>query len=783
MIVKENGEAVYFSGQISRYLRNPAGSPDLNVVNMAGDGLRIPLRNSLYKAVTARERVVQKQVSVQINSVVSLVDLAVEPLTAFKANLYLIVFEEVAPGPIPQQGEAAASDAGAEETIRHLERELRSSQEQAQSAFEELESSNEELQSANEEFQSTNEELETSKEELQSFNEELETVNNELNNKVAALDHAHSDLRNLFDSTQIATVFLDTALKIRSFTPAAGSLFRLITGDIGRPITDLATQFRGIDLAQDSQEVLRTLSARELQVAGADGRYFQSRILPYRTVQNVIDGVVLTFTDVSQLEQAQRRAEDAKTYAENIISTVREPLVVLDANLRVQTANEAFYDAFNISADETRNVALFQLGNGQWDIPELRRLLNEVLPEKKILEDFQVIIGMKTMLLNARQIHRQNGDAPLILLAVEDITERRRAEKAHAHLAAIITSSSDAIVSTTLEGIITTWNAGAERMYGYTAEEMIGQSLQRLIPPEGRDQEDIFMGRVKAGERIEPYETVRLTKDAHRMPVSLTISAIKDPAGKIIGASKIARDITEPQRIKAELRRLNDDLKHFAYAASHDLREPLRMVTSYTQLLAKQYKGTLDPLAEQAIVYAVEGAKQMELLLKGLRDYWEVNEGKAEQEVLTDSNQILEQVLTLFGSTIQQSGAVITHDPLPTVMAQEIPLTLLFKNLVGNALKYTQPGEPPRIHISAQGSASDWSFSVRDYGIGIEAEHLVKIFAPFKRLHSAQEYPGTGLGLAICQKIVERNRGRIWAESTYGQGSTFYLKIPLKGDK
>jgi light-regulated signal transduction histidine kinase (bacteriophytochrome) len=265
--------------------------------------------------------------------------------------------------------------------------------------------------------------------------------------------------------------------------------------------------------------------------------------------------------------------------------------------------------------------------------------------------------------------------------------------------------------------------------------------------------------------------------------VIVNIRVLKNGRGEITGAINCFVDVTERQRTQAELRSLNEDLKHFAYAASHDLQEPLRMVTSYTQLLAKQYKGTLDPLAEQAIVYAVEGAKQMELLLKGLRDYWEVNEGKAEQDVLTDCNHILEEVLAFLGSSIQQSAAVITHDPLPTVRGAEIPLTLLFKNLVSNALKYTRPGERPRIHISAERSASDWTFSVRDYGIGIEAEYLVKIFAPFKRLHSAEEYPGSGLGLAICQKIIERKRGRIWAESTYGQGSTFYFAIPVKGDK
>src|SRR6266478_3682594 len=215
----------------------------------------------------------------------------------------MIVLEGAAPG--PQQNDVPA-DAAAEETIRFLEGELRLANEHAQSAYEELETSNEELQSANEEYQSTNEELETSKEEIQSFNEELQTVNNELNRKVSELDHANNDLQNLFDSTQIATIFLDTTLRIRSFTPAAGSLFRLIAGDVGRPITDLATQFTGMDFPRDIQEVLRTLSAHEQQLAGAGGRHYQMRVLPYRTIHNVIDGVILTFTDVTQAKHAEQ---------------------------------------------------------------------------------------------------------------------------------------------------------------------------------------------------------------------------------------------------------------------------------------------------------------------------------------------------------------------------------------------------------------------------------------------------------------------------------------------
>lgn len=652
--VRENGDAVHFSGGFSNYLEQPPGSPESNVINMAREGLRIPLRTSLHRAVTTRERVVQKQVCVQTNDATIRIDLIVEPLTEFPdANLYMIVFEEAASG----NGHASPTfDSTAEETVRHLESELQAAHEHVQTAYEELETSNEELQSANEEYQSTNEELETSKEELQSFNEELETVNSELNRKVTELDNANSDLQNLLNSTQLATIFLTAQFRIRSFTPAAGNVFRLIDSDIGRPITDLAAQFTEVGLVEEVQEVLKTLVARERNLTGSQGGHFLLRTLPYRTVHNVIDGAVLTFTDVTRLKQAENQAQDAKTYAENIVATIREPLLVLDDDLRVQSANEAFFAMFQVTASETKGQLFFDLSSGRWDMPELRRLLTQVLPERKTMENLEVEyefpnIGRKTMCLNARRIDH----VQLILLAMEDITERKQ-------------------------------------------------------------------------------------------------------RGDL-------------------LKRLNEDLRHFSYAASHDLQEPLRMVMSYTQLLARQYKGKLDPQADRFINYAVQGAERMETLLRDLREYWSVNDQKIDSPVPVDCEQVLAKALVVLDLRMREGGGRVSHDPLPTILAEETPLVLLFQNLIGNALKYHRTEEPPLVHVNAERSASVWSFSVRDNGIGIAPEHLEHIFAPFKRLHGA-EYAGSGIGLAICQRVVERYGGRIWVESKYGHGSTFRFTIP-----
>ena len=299
---------------------------------------------------------------------------------------------------------------------------------------EELQSANEEISSANEELQSTNEELETSKEELQSTNEELNTVNDELRARNAELDRLSNDLVNLLATVNIPIIMVGCDLRIRRLTPMAEKALRVIPADVGRLITDIKLNIDVPDLERLILSVIESLQPAARDVRDVQGKWYLLEVRPYRTLDNRIDGVVLALQDIDILKRKERALEQSSVFLRSIVDTVREPLLVLDAELRITAANRSFYTVFGVSPQETIAKSLYDLGDGQWDIPQLRTLMGEVYPKSQDVRDFVVehefpVIGHKTMLLNARQISAADQPEALILLAIEDVTERKRAEE------------------------------------------------------------------------------------------------------------------------------------------------------------------------------------------------------------------------------------------------------------------------------------------------------------------------------------------------------------------
>ncbi len=320
---------------------------------------------------------------------------------------------------------------------------------------------------------------------------------------------------------------------------------------------------------------------------------------------------------------------------------------------------------------------------------------------------------------------------------------------------------------------------------GYSREELLPLSLKDYTHPEDLPRERAQIARLLARE-IPSYSVEKrcLRKDGRVIWVRVTSSL---PSGSdrptewwISVVEDITHDKQAEQALKRtadELARSNQDLEQFAYVASHDLQEPLRMVAGYLQLLSERYRGQIDAKADKYIAYAVDGAARMSTLIRDLLAYSRVST-RAEQLSPTSSQDALDFALKNLRSAIGESGAVVTHDRLPVVRADKTQLTQVFQNLVGNALKFRDPGRPPRIHVAVREDQGRWLFSVSDNGMGFEQQYEEKMFVIFQRLHGRGNYPGTGIGLAICRRIIERHGGRIWARGEPGKGATFFFTLP-----
>jgi PAS domain S-box-containing protein len=529
----------------------------------------------------------------------------------------------------------------------------------------------------------------------------------------------------------------------------------------------------------------------------------------------------------SRTEQAEIRTEQAETRSEQ--AETRSEQAVRDSGVSYRRLFEAAKDGIlilDINTGRITDVNPFLvelLGFSHSEI--LGRTVGELSPFKDIesnqamLERLQTtgFVRYEDLPLQARDGRKmavefvsnvyQDGAKKVIQCNIRDITARKEAEMASHWLAAIVESSDDAIIGKDLRGIVTSWNAGAEREFGYAASEMIGQSITRLIPPERQQEEVKILGQVGQGKSVRHFETARLRKDGSTFDVSVTVSAIKDSAGKIVGASKVVRDITIRKKAEETIHRLNaeleqrviqrtaqleaanDELEAFSYSVSHDLRAPLRAMDGFAQAVLEDYGPQLPEEGQRYLQTIREGAQRMGALIDDLLTFSRLSRLPLNRRAV-DTAELVRSAIEELKSPHEGREIDIRVGELPPCDGDPALLKQVWLNLLSNAFKYTRQREPAVIEVGymrepvsapedgeTRKEKDESVYFVRDNGTGFDMRYAGKLFGVFQRLHRAEEFEGTGVGLAIVNRIIHRHGGRIWAEAAVDRGATFYFTL------
>ena len=600
--------------------------------------------------------------------------------------------------------------------------------------------------------------------------------------------------RRLIDGVQDHAIYmLGPAGEIRSWNPGA----KQITGCTWEEVAgqNFSRFFPPDDIESGRpQEILRLAAENGLYEdqgvrVRKDGTRFliRSTITASRTAAGELSGFNAISRDLSGTKESEAKYR-------GLMEAAPDAMVVVNQGGEIVLLNVQAEKQFDYRRDELLGQKVTNI------IPEgfAERLIADDLRSEKDAIEQQIGTGIELIALRKDKSEfpieimlspLESAEGTLVTAAIRNISVRKEAEKFLAQMEGkyrgLLEAAPDAMVVVNQAGEIVLLNIQAEKQFGYRRNELLGQKVKNIIP-EGFAERLVADGlRSKADALAQQIGTgIELhgrRKDGSEFPIELMLSPLASDNGILVTSA--IRDITKRKKAEVhlmqkmdELNRSNEELGQFAYIASHDLQEPLRMVASYTQLLARRYKGKLDSDADEFIAFAVDGASRMQRLIQDLLLYSRV-QTKGMELRETSSEEAFERALQNLRGSIQESGAVVTHEALPNVQADEMQLAQLFQNLVGNAIKYQGSGIP-KIHVSAKmNGGNKWMFSVKDNGIGIDAQYFDKIFGMFQRLHKREEFAGTGIGLAICKKIVERHGGNIAVESQPGHGSTFSFAL------
>jgi two-component system CheB/CheR fusion protein len=811
VLINDLLEVVQFRGRTSPYLEAAPGTPSLNVFKMAREGLLVGLRSAILKARRSGERVRSEGVPVREDGTTRIVNFEVVPIkTGGVATHYLVLFDEsrqerpASRGAATGEKKLAAVRGQRDATVARLEQELTATKEYLQAIIEEQEAANEELKSANEEIlssneelQSTNEELETAKEELQSANEELTTVNEELANRNVEVAQVNSDLLNLLSSINTAIVMVGMQGQIRRFTPIAENVLDIGVGDLNRPIGEIRAKFDGPSLGELLTQVIETATPIEREVQTRGGKWYAMQMRPYRTLDNRIDGAVVLFHDIDPLKRTIEQASRARDYAEALVETMRESLIVLDREFRVRAANRSFYETFQISPINAEGKLLFELAGGWGGFESsIQSLLENVVDGRESVRDYEFEIdfpnlGRKTLVASARRIRLPGDSQALILLAVEDVTDARRATEAlrtsDLRYRRLFETAREAIwLLDGSTGEILDANPFVTELFGFRRDELVGRKLWELpLYDHPHEAERRFHEVSGAGYSFSPDVAMR-TADGRNLRVE-SITSVYTVGSRTVVQSNM-RDLTERMHLEDELRQAQkmESIGRLAGGIAHDFNNILNIISAYSSLLTKAGDADKRARSTDAIERAVQrGAALVRQLLTFAKR-------EAVKFESVDVNSVVSELATMIGETFPKSVRISLElaPELPRINADPNQLHQALLNLAVNARDAMPDGGTVQLSTGvAAGERLRSRFpdareeryvcvGVYDDGSGMNDETRRRIFEPFFTTKGIQD--GSGLGLAVVYGVADSHAGFVDVSSEVGKGTRFSLYLPVR---
>lgn len=790
LIVDPDLHIVHFQGDTSPYLAPATGQPSFHVLKMVRPEFVVDLRTAIDEARREGVAIHRDNVQFEHQGHAAAVRLEVRPIrkrNGKKPDL-LVVFQKVERASRSEGresgGVAAGKKQGAQKAER-LERELAATREHLRSlvaehetAQEEMKAANEEILSSNEELQSTNEELETAKEELQSSNEELITLNEESQHRNAELSVLMHDLNNLLVGVDIPVLVLDAELRVRRFTPVAGTLLNLIPTDAGRPFSNIASSLNVADWNELFSEVTGQGRFVEREVRHRSGHRYSLRVRPYKTGDNTIEGVLVVMLDAELIYRARDEAQESGNYARAIVDTVNEALVIVDSEYRVLNVNKSFCRLFRVLLQDMDRLPFFGPGPAQFDAPQFRDLLHDVLSKNTAVEDFEVDqnfpeIGRRRLVLNARQIDTSRK----ILIAIGDITERKQAEeelqRSESTIRSLLESAPQSVIVVSTDGKIVLTNGNTETMFGYTREKLLGQQLDILIPENLRGRHAAHHRDYFANMQSRPMG-IGLNLEARRQdgtvfPVEVGLSVIETAAGKL--AVAFVSDITERRRLEQVAQTHTDQVSALAAQLLTAQEEERRRVSRelHDQICQQLASLAIDMgglAAEPPSPEGIQGrirtlqARVIKVSEETRHIAYQLHPSMLDDLGLAAS---LRALCKEFADQNQNTMLQKTIGPVPAALPREVA-SCVFRVTQESLQNISRHSTAKRVSVSLGTEKGAIVLTIADDGAGFDVE-AVKGRA--------------GLGLIGMEERARLLNGRITVTSKPGSGTQITLNIPL----